>query len=316
MKLSHFDLNLLRVLDTLLAEKSVTAASHRLGVTQPAVSGSLQRLRDAFDDQLLVRVGQGMELTPKARALIAPVRDALRRAQDVLEIETDFIPSKSQRTFTVAMSDYCAQIVLPGLVKRIAQEAPHLSCIVHETLRLDIVAMEAGEVDLQVRLENLRAFVPGGESRALRWLPLFNDRLVCVVADDHPIGASVTIEEYLSYPHVSAGTNQKFTMAHEAHRIANITVRDMITIGSVGRVPYLLSGSRMIALLPLRLVAPIAGPMGLRVVEPPFDITPITETAVWHRRSDSDPGHQWLRTTLAEVCLSLPMPKLPDGGRS
>ena len=312
MKFSHFDLNLLRVLDALLQEQSVTVASHRLGVTQPAVSGSLQRLREAFDDQLLVRAGQGMELTPKARALIAPVREALRQVQDVLEVETSFTPAKSNRTFTVAMSDYCAQIVLPGLVKRIAEVAPQVSCVIHETLRLDIAAMEAGDVDLQIRLENLRAFVPGGESRALRWLPLFNDRLVCVVAHDHPVGETLTIDEYLSYPHASAGTNHRSTMVHEAHRIANICVRDMVTIGSVGRVPYLLDGSKMIALLPLRLVAPLIAPLRLRLVEPPFEITPITETAVWHRRSDADPGHQWLRTTLAEVCLSLPVPKLAN----
>lgn len=306
MKLSHFDLNLLRVLDALLREKSVTLASRRLGISQPAVSGSLQRLRKAFEDPLLTRSGQAMELTAKAEALIAPVRDALHQVQSVLDVSPEFTPSLARRTFNLAMSDYCAQVVLPSLVRRLSREAPTVSCVVQETLRLDVTAMEAGDVDLQIKLDNLRPLTGGNEKSSLQWAPLFTDRLVCVVAKDHPLGSVVSIAEYLSYPHASAGSIQTFTMVGEIHRAANVTVHNRITIGSVGRLPFLLPGTRMIALLPLRLVASRAAELGLRLIEPPFDIPVITETAVWHKRSDSDPGHVWLRNLLLDVCRNLP----------
>src|SRR5260370_7621762 len=124
MNLKSFDLNLLRSLDALLSERSVTRAADRVCVSQPTMSGSLQRLREYFEDQLLIRVGREMELTPLARSMAASVRDLLQSIQSTLDIKPSFAPATARRTFSTSMSDYAATTLLPPPLARLATYGP------------------------------------------------------------------------------------------------------------------------------------------------------------------------------------------------
>src|ERR1700753_1546934 len=128
MHLNRFDMNLLIALDALLREKNVTRAGERIYLSQSTMSGALQRLRDYFGDELLVRVGRELELTPRAQTLVDPVRDILLRVQAALESEPSFDPATAARRFSIVMSDYCFLTFLRPVIKRLQEEAPGITC--------------------------------------------------------------------------------------------------------------------------------------------------------------------------------------------
>jgi LysR family nod box-dependent transcriptional activator len=303
--LYRFDLNLLVALDMLLTERSVTRAADRLCITQPSLSGSLQRLRDHFNDPLLQRVGREMELTAKARALIGPVRAALLQIENALDARALFEPSSSERTFRVAMSDYFVHVFMPPLVKRIASEAPGIRLVVENVTAASVSRIEGGELDVLVTVD-ISLFGRDGRHAVLLSEPLFEDDFVCVVAADHPVRETMTRDDYCRFPHVVThfGSNIRTVddMAIERQGIVN---KDKILIPTFAGVLHLLAGTNLVATAPRRLATAMAKVLDIRILEVPVAMPTIQETIFWHPRNNEDPGQQWLRGLLQGVAVSL-----------
>src|SRR3984885_12012460 len=203
MQLNRFDLNLLIALDALLHEKNVTRAAERVFVSQPAMSAALQKLRDYFDDQLLVRVGRDMELTPRGLSLVELVREALLRIQATLGTQPTFDPGTVKRTFTLIVSADAVLRVMPSVFRRLAREAPGITCHVGHFSETTLSRLEYGDADLYVGLGSLGLFGLRAFPDSLRIVDLRPVRWVCVVAQDHPsVGTEISKQDYLALPHV------------------------------------------------------------------------------------------------------------------
>lgn len=226
--LNRFDLNLLVALDMLLTERSVTRAADRLCVTQPALSGSLQKLRYHFDDALLVRVGREMELTPKARALIEPVRAALLKVEKALETQASFDPATAERTFRLGMSDYCVIVYLPHVMRLLAQEAPHVRVVVENVFGPSFNRLEGGDIDLLITHGDRHSFGRSWSERNLASTDLYDDTFVCVLADDHPAAGGLNKEDFARFPHalVDFGANLQTVekLAVEGEGLAGVRI--------------------------------------------------------------------------------------------
>jgi LysR family nod box-dependent transcriptional activator len=303
--LHRFDLNLLVALDMLLTERSVTRAADRLCVTQPSLSGSLQRLREHFNDPLMLRFGREMELTSKARALIGPVRSALLQIDNALEARAQFEPATSEQTFRVAMSDYCVHLFLPLVIRRIAAEAPGVRIVVENISASSVGRLEGGEIDLIITVD-LRLFGRDGRDAELRSQGLFEDEVVCVVAADHPVGDQMTLDDYCRYPHALRhfGSNVRNVEDADIER-QGITIKDKVTIPTFTGLLALLPGTNLIATVPKRLANSMAKTLDVRILEVPIKLPTIQEATFWHRRNDDDLGQRWLRDLLKEVGATL-----------
>lgn len=304
MELTQFDINLLRALDVLLQERSVTRAARRLFVSQSAASGSLQRLREIFEDQLLIRVGRGMELTPRGIALERPVHEAMLRLQELLDVRPEFEPAMSKRAFRLVMSDYCAHTILPAVIRRVSEIAPNVKILLVEWSSADFDALQIGDADVQITLDDQRLFADDDRFFTLNRLPLVEDRFVCVVAKDHPLGETMTLQDYVKFPHATLMT-RSINAIGNAHASANITVTDVVSTASFTTLLAQLPQTQMISLIPNELAEMYAPMLGLRIIDPPFKVDRLTEAAFWHVRNNDDPGHIWLRNLLCEVCDAL-----------
>ena len=296
----RFDLNLLSALDALLSECNVTRAAERLYVTQPTMSGMLQRLRFQFDDQLLVRNGRAMELTPLGEGLVDPVREALNGIQALVRIEPSFDPAISDRTFSIMTSDYCVTVFMPHVVARLAEIAPGV--------RLEFVGLEApvdriasGDVDLCISVHDRSLLLGEHADIYLESQPLFSDNFVCIVAKDHPLDALSTLEENLCYPHVGVkvgGTIETIDTA--AMRRHEPLYKPACLVEDFSLVPGIVANSRMVGVVQKRLADIASKAYDIRAFAPPFARPPINETMHWHPRRTGDPAHTWLRKTLAD----------------
>ena len=304
--LNRFDFNLLLALDTLLSERSVTRAADRLCVTQPALSGSLQRLRQHFDDPLLLRVGRDMELTPKARALIEPVRDALLHINAALETQAIFEPMTSERTFRVAMSDYCVHVYLHGIIKILAERAPGLRLMVENVFGPSFSRLEGGDIDMVVTHGDRSLFGRDGWDIGLLTADLFEDEFVCVIAKEHPIGDVMTKEDYLTYPHALAffGGNVRSVEQAEIER-RGIVIKEMLHVPTFAGLLQMLPGTELIATVQRKLADQLADTRKVRIMDTPIKLGTLKETLIWHQRNDDDPGHRWLRSVMQEAASEL-----------
>src|ERR1700761_4981826 len=195
MQLNRFDLNLLIALDALLHEKNVTRAAERVFISQPAMSAALQKLREYFEDQLLVRVGRDMQLTPRGLSLVGPVREALLQIQATLGTQPTFDPRTVHRTFTLIVSADALLRVMPAVLQRLSREAPGIQCHVEHFSETTLSRLEYGDADLYVGLSSLGLFGLRTFPDSLRMVDLRPVRWVCVVAEDHPsVGTEISTQ--------------------------------------------------------------------------------------------------------------------------
>jgi DNA-binding transcriptional LysR family regulator len=299
-RLSSFDLNLLVVFDVLLAERSVTRAAARLGLSQPAVSNALSRLRDALGDPLFVRTPQGMAPTPRALAFEGPLRLALDRVAGALAGDVTFDPGTSRRSFVLAATDYVQFVLLPPLIRRLEREAPGIVLTVQPVLqRHPWHELEAGAIDLS--LSAARA-VPKGLHR--RWL--FRDRVVCIVRRDHPRArGGLTLDRYLSLSHVEALPVGAQGLADEVLATRGHVRRIAVTVPHFLVAPHVVLTTDYVFTLAARIATPIAESYPLRALPLPFEMPEIRVSAHWHERVQGDPAHRWLRQVIAEVAATL-----------
>ena len=288
--LAGIDLNLLTVLEALLAERHVSRAALRLNKSQPAVSHALARLRLLLDDPLLMR--QGGSLKPTARALeIQPhLGEALDRMRHLLA-PAGFDPSSERRTFRLAMSDYGAAVLLPGLVPLLRTEAPRSDLLVTQAGREAMAAQILdGEIDLAFGV-----FPDLGE-RLTRDV-LFEDRYVCLAdATVLPPGDRLDLASYLARPHALVALRADVeneidrTLAVLGHKR-----RICLTLPHWGMAPRLIAGTDIVLTVARNILPPANEAGGLRLFEVPFTLPAVPFTQIWHPRRQGDPAHQWLR---------------------
>ncbi|MBV8083232.1 MAG: LysR family transcriptional regulator [Chloroflexi bacterium] len=307
LNLAQIDMNLLVVLDALLNERNVTRAGERVGLSQPAMSNALQRLRRLFNDELMVRVGRHYELTAEGEALIEPLREALQRVGDLLEERPTFDPARAQRSFTVAVSDYVLAIVVRPLLRRLASEAP---CV-----RLRLEPLRGSVADLVRNGQLDLAIMPtdSGAQQQANELPhetLLRDSWVCVAwSENHAVGERLTRETFQSLPHVvdMLGSSPTPASTYLGSRLAGVGIerRALASLDNFMLMPFLIEGTPALAVLQRRLAEWLCQTAALRILELPFDIPNLVDGMYWSPRHTSDPAHVWLRTLFRETAAGL-----------
>lgn len=298
MKLTDIDLNLLVVFDRLVQDGRVSRVAESLGLSQPAVSNALRRLRDLLDDELFLRTPTGMAPTPYALQLAEPVAQALRGLQGALNVRASFDPATSERCFTLAMTDVGEIYFLPVLMDALAREAPGvtLRCVpVADTaLRED---MAAGRVDLA--LGSLPQLQAGFFQQAL-----FRQRYVALMRAGHPLAAGdapLNAAQYRQAAHVrvvSAGTGHG--QVDDALQRLGVVRQVQLTVPHYVALGQVLGSTDMVATVPKRLAERLAGPHALVARPLTLRLPASTIAQLWHAHLHRDPGHQWLRGLVAQ----------------
>ena len=296
MNVQDVDLNLLRVFDAVLHERGVTPAAARLGLTQPAVSNALARLRAVFGDALFVRTGAGMDATPFARELAQPVRQALALLESALAHGPGFDPGTSTRAFRFYMSDLGQIEFLPPLVERVQASAPGVRL---ESVALDVEdisgALAAGALDLAV------GFLPG-LGPPVRRQALFRDPYVCLMRADHPvIGKTLTRKKFLEASHALVSYRGGHRVIEEALERAGLARRIALRVPHFTVVPMVLERTDLILTLPLRVARVYEKRGNFKSLPPPVPIPPAEVAVHWHERFEADPGNRWLRDLVVEL---------------
>lgn len=295
----HIDIPLLRALDALLDERSVTRAAERLALTQPAVSGMLTRLRSSFDDPLFVRAQRGIVPTMRAQQLAVPVKQLLADMEAMLRPPA-FDPATASRTVTIAATDYALKAVVVPFLHVLRRQAPYIRAAVKPVDARDLDAqLDRGEVDFAL-------LTPETTSPWLHAATLFDERYVCVMRPGHPAAASgkLTLDQFCALEHVlvsSSGdafrgvTDNALALIGRSRRVA-------ISVTSFVVLPDILMSSDLMAVVPHRLAC---GEGSMAIMEPPIDIPGFSKTMAWHERNHRDPGQRWLRSLLIQVCKGL-----------
>jgi DNA-binding transcriptional LysR family regulator len=289
------DLNLLPALDALLDERSVTRAARRVGVSQPAMSRSLARLRSLLKDDLLVRAGRSLVPTPQAQALRAQLHDGLERLEGALAEPGGFDPAKSTRAFHVATADYGTAVVVPRLLAQLAEQAPTIQLVVHPQAPGQDEALAEGQLDAIVSPR--RGATPG-----LVWTKLLADEWVCLARRDHPsIEHTLSLAQFCDAGHVFVSPALDATSVVDA-ALARLgrTRRIVARVPSFLVAPVIVAHSALLAVVAGRL-ASVAARHDVRVLPLPLEVPGITVSLGWHERSRRDPAHQWFRRLLARV---------------
>jgi DNA-binding transcriptional LysR family regulator len=294
MNVHDIDLNLLRVFDAVLHEKGVTPAAARLGLTQPAVSNALARLRKILGDALFVRTPRGMDATPFARELAEPVRQALALLESALAHGPGFDPATATRAFRFYMSDLGQIEFLPPLVERVQRDAP--------AVRLEAIALEvediadalaAGGLDLAV------GFLPG-LGAPVRRQALFKDPYLCLMRADHPI-ETLTKKRFLEAAHALVTYRGGHRVIEEAMERAGVARRIALRVPHFTVVPMVLERTDLILTLPARVARVFERRGNLKSLPPPVTIPPAEVAVHWHERFEGDPGNRWLRELMTEL---------------
>jgi DNA-binding transcriptional LysR family regulator len=302
------DLNLLRVFDEVMAERSLTRAARNLSLTQPAVSNALRRLRETLGDDLVQRSGQGMAPTPRALAIWPSVREALRQLQESL-VPNEFVPGTANTTFVLAMADATAAEVMPGLVETLDREAPGVSIrVVPLTTRDPRRLLDEETCDLAVGyfpslLADLTASEQSGEPLPFSHQRLYDGEYVCVMRKDHPLATGpFTLNKFCAARHMLVSFSGRpygfideslATLGRKRHVV--LTVNQFFTAGRV------VANSNLLTVLPRHFVR-VTGIAEQLVLRPlPFDVAPVHVDAVWHRRSQQRSAHAWLRQAVVRA---------------
>ncbi|MGB9340084.1 MAG: LysR family transcriptional regulator [Polyangiales bacterium] len=297
-RLTGLNLNLLVALDALLSERNVTRAARRIGITQPAMSQTLSRLRELFADPLLVRRGRVMVLTPRAEAMLLPLSDALLSVERAVQLGMGFEAATATRIFNLALPDLSATVVLGPLLRLIAEEAPGVRVQV-EPLSISRLSgkLASGAIDLVLAVHL-------GSSQGLRRETALTDDYVCLVRRGHPLARRkrVRIEDYAAHGHL-AYTPVGFVPPSISEAVPGFAS----TSGIRASVPYLLAlpeivrSTDLVATVPRRLLSAPVDFAGVVTLEAPRELPDLVDSLWWHPRFDADPAHQWLRERIHEA---------------
>jgi DNA-binding transcriptional LysR family regulator len=300
MGLGAIDLNLLVALEALLEEKNVTHAGVRLNTSQSAMSGSLARLRRHFNDELLIRVGRDYELTPLAERLLPVVQDSLHKAEEALSLTRHFDPRHSRQRFSVVMSDYVMTVFVEPLLRVIAAQAPGV--------RIDFHPIVNGQLETETHLRcHDLMIVPLGYQLPGVSEAVMHDRFVCLVDPDNPrlVDGRVSLRDLAEMPHAACAIGKRLTPADRQLETLGITPTVQVSTPGFNVLPFLVSGTDLVALVPERLARRYEESAHCVAVPTPFPDVPLVEAMYWHHNRHSDPAHRWLREIVRQVGASL-----------
>jgi len=289
----NVDLNLLVVFDALFDERSVTRAAARLSLTQPTVSGMLQRLRRTFSDQLFLRSSHGIVSTPRAEALAGPIKELLARAELLLRVDA-FDPATAEGTIKLCASDYLQHAVIVPLIEELRRRAPKVKVLVSPRQATALTELlTRGEIDLCVTLRE--AAEPD-----LPVLRLYRDRYLCVARKSHPLKTRrISVRQLCAYDHVvvdptgrslSGPVDAVLAAAEHKRRVA-------IAVPSFQVLFELLDSDDIIAFVPERLLRKRRS--AVRIFATNLSIPPVDVIATWHPRLNDDARHKWLLALMA-----------------
>lgn len=297
MNIDDLDLNLLTIFDRVRHEGSITRAAETLGLSQPAVSNALSRLRAATRDRLFVRTSGGMVPTAYAERIAPAVGQALVGIRTALAQDTGFDPATAERRFTLNVTDLGEAYFLPSLVERLSAIAPGIRFLALPTPReRPGHALADGTVDLAVgNLPKLGSDIYQQQ--------LFRERYVCIVRADHPaFGSRMSVREFERAGHVLAapsGTGhaavERVLLRHGGRRRISLEVQHFLA------VPSIVAQTDLVGIVPTRIARRGLTEGVVRLVEPPFAIPAFIVRQCWHARAHRDPGHRWLRRVFVEL---------------
>ena len=299
VNLASLDLNLVVALRALLEERNVTHAGRRIGLSQPAMSAALARLRRHFDDDLLARSGGHYELTALGLALLDRTAAACDLLERVFTSQAEFDPAHEEHEFTLLASDYAVAVFGAELARTVHAEAPGIRLRFQQAPP----GITEGTAALLSTADGL--LLPHGIIRGFPTVELYRDRWVYLVADDNPeVGEELTLDDLARLPWV---TYQRAYDAPAARQIGMLGIepRVEVSVDSFQLMPLLVAGTRRVALIQGHLADRLDGLVPVRVMEPPYDAVPLQEALWWHPVHTHDAAHIWLRETAARVAEAI-----------
>jgi LysR family nod box-dependent transcriptional activator len=292
MRLDNFDLNLLLAFDALMEERSVTRAGARLNLSQAGMSASLKRLRAAFQDELLVQHGKKMIPTHRAMELAPRVADTLLQLRSLISAGMEFDPATSQRRFRIEASDYITTVLIVPLLEALEQQAPGLRLELSLPDQGSAERMESGQLDLLITPE---VFLQGEHPKDL----LFEERHVIVGWSGNPLmQGCITKHDFLESGHVAVKISGRDTFVENALRDQGIYRRVEVTAPLFIQAPWLLPGTKRLALMHERLAKIVAPGLDLRIAASPIHLPPMREMMQYHAARSGDTALGWLRGKL------------------
>lgn len=305
------DLNLLRVFDEVMTERSLTRAAHKLSLTQPAVSNALRRFREAMGDELIKRSGQEMAPTPRALALWPAVRAALRQLQEVLT-PSSFVPAEANTTFVLAMADATAAELMPGLIGVLDRSATGVSIrVVPLTTRDPRRLLEQESADLAIGyfpavFADLTARAQAGGAVAFSHQRLYSGEYVCVMRRDHPLARGpFTLNRYCAARHLLVSfSGRPFGLIDEALALLGRERRVVLTVNQFFTAGKVVANSNLLTVLPRHFVNVTGMAHELLLRELPFAVPTVHVDALWHHRLHRVSAHEWLRETISTLAKS------------
>lgn len=304
MDFHGIDLNLLAAFDALMSERSVTRAAARVRVSQPAMSAALSRLRKHFGDPLFLRSAEGLLPTPRARELGEPLSRALRQIETVFVKQPQFDPASASLTLTLGLSDYPACVLLPALVRRLAERAPGVSLSIQAFNDRDnaVELLDAGTVDAAIGV------VPTYPDGRILTRPILEDEFVTILASAHPAArrGSLDMKTFLSLQHVLVSPEGE-RHGHVDEALAQRGKRRTLALSlpHMFAAPLVVASTRMTATVMKRVALTSAAARKLALLAPPLPLPKIAFDLIWHRRADSHPAQKWLRESIASVAAAL-----------
>ena len=294
MKIKDTDLNLFIAFDVIYTEKNLTKSGQVLGITQPAVSNALARLRDLFNDELFIRTSRGMIPTPVANQLIGDIRNALSLIQNTISVSEKFDPSTAEMTFKISIGDTSEYRLLPLLIKELAEIAPRVKVETYLTARKDAPReLASGAIDFSID-------PPLQIDQHLKHEKIYQEDYVMIVREDHPIldKEKITIEDYLDLSHIHI-SNRKTGMGHVDMTLYKLGLtRDIYLRAQHFLVaPYIVEQSDMA----ITTTKGFAVDRNLAWRELPFDIDPLVLHLYWHENNDNESSSKWMRDLMLKT---------------
>lgn len=285
------DLNLLLALDALLLERNVTRAAARVGLTQSAMSHKLRRLRELFDDDLLVGGRQGMVPTERAVALAGPVRRGLLELHAAVRSTAPFDPATAEREFNIITTDYADFVIFPRVLEYLGRHAPNIRMRIIRPSDSIPHVLESGAADLVMGM--------AVDGASLKQRVVFEETLVVIARRGHPAlaadGTSISPASYVEHGHVVVGSDESPGLVDLALAEQGLSRRIVLRTPYFVGVPFMVARSDLLALLPRALAEEAATVVPLHLAAPPLPLPSFRITMTWHERVHRDPAHEWLR---------------------
>ena len=300
MHFKGLDLNLLVVLDALLEEASVSKAAQRLHVSQPAISAALAKLRWHTGDELLEKIGRTVRLTPRAKEMIKPLKEILIQIETTVKGQSEIDPQTLSRDFSISMTSYCTQIMLPSLLDRLQGIAPNVTCKFEDIAADTVTRVKGGALDLCVTFLQTKLLNPRENLDELSYVSLFSDHWVLVSSrSNERVRQGMDFESFRALPYIEIRPGGVPSLVERTLDQITNRPQPVVSVPSFSLAIRSVFDTDCVTIVPSRIIDKHTRPH-LKIIDTPLPIPEIEECLVWHSRNDDEPGHRWFRSLLVE----------------